>query len=378
MSFVSSDFLLIDSASHQKIMALAKTLFTSRYHLTYELINRCCVDLAIEVLDQIARADDYFALQTFPEQTAYQYRTILDILHEEGLVSLSSSQTQWRKLPSKRWVQADCRHLCRQGTEQFSESQSMFDLIALCREGMVSFLTGHRSGVDVLFPKGDGSIWYRYNNENALLSVYAQLVAAAVDSYARQDSPLNILEVGSGTGAGTAAIVTAVGERIGSYLYSDLGSTFLRQGRERFGNLPYINYKKLDINIPLVEQGITPGSVDVVVGVNAVHTARNLECTLCSLKQVIRPGGWLFIGEGSPPFLVSRWKPDIIFGLLDGWWNVNVTPTRPRAGFLTPSEWCKLLTNAGFEFVHALPGQNFFKPGPCYGGVVIGISPTEN
>jgi SAM-dependent methyltransferase len=139
-----------------------------------------------------------------------------------------------------------------------------------------------------------------------------------------------------------------------------------------------MKYKKLDINIPLVEQGITPSSVDVVVGVNAVHTARNLECTLHSLKQAIRPGGWLFIGEGSPPSLVSRWKPDIIFGLLDGWWNVNVTLDRPRAGFLTPSEWCKLLTNAGFESLHALPGESFFKPGPCYGGVVIGISPIEN
>ncbi len=367
---------LINSASHREIIALAETLFTNHYHLTYELINHCCVELAIEFLDQILLINNYSEKQTSSETRAYQYQTVLDILHEEELVSFSSSQTQWHKLPSKKWTQANCQRLCQQGAEEFPESKAMFDLIALCHEGMASFLTGQKSGVDVLFPRGDESVWYRYNNENTIITVYPQLVAKVISCYPQQNNALNILEVGAGTGAGTNAIVAAMGNRIGNYLYTDIGTTFLRRGRERFGNFSYFKYKKLDINISLIEQEIDPNSIDVLVGTNVVHTAKNLEQTLCFLKQVIKPEGWLLLGEGSPPSSTNRWKPDIIFGFLDGWWDVTITQNRPRPGFLTPNEWRQLLQNTGFVSIQTFPGEDFFKPAPCYGGVVIGVNPA--
>ncbi len=131
------------------------------------------------------------------------------------------------------------------------------------------------------------------------------------------------------------------------------------------------------MNLPPQEQGFEPGSFDLVYGVNALHVARDLPASLEYLRALLKPSGRLLVGEGSPPDARRMWRPDLLFGLLEGWWNVVLDPVlRPRPGWLTPGEWRALFESAGFTNVCALPGEGY-SGDDCYGGIVIGENPPD-
>ena len=86
---------------------------------------------------------------------------------------------------------------------------------------------------------------------------------------------------------------------------------------------------------------------------------------------MLRPLGYLLIAEGSPPDRSRRWRLDVVFAFLRGWWDVSLEPPwRQSPGFLWPSQWKGALMAAGYDPVRALPGEEWFR-GPCRGGVVL-------
>ncbi len=350
----------------------ANLFFLPFYQATYQLVDQCCIDLAIEAFQQLDETIIQLCDRTMvSDHRAYTATTIVDLLNEEGLITFSNGKN-WEPYQHERWKQADCLSRCQQGIQQFPQSRGMFELIALAREGIIDFLQAKKTGLDVLFPKDKASVWYRYNNDNAIIQVYAKLVAAAIQSIADEKPGLRLLEVGAGTGASTAEILNSTCEQIDDYLYTDLGVSFLRQGQARFEQYPFMRYQRLDINHTLLEQGIDAESMDIVLAMNVVHTATDIEMTLRYLKTVLKPGGWLVLGEGSPLSAKKRWRPDIVFGLLQGWWDVKLSPHRPRPGFLLPNEWCRLLEDTQFTLVNHFPGEAAFGEQACYGGVVMG------
>jgi SAM-dependent methyltransferase len=89
-----------------------------------------------------------------------------------------------------------------------------------------------------------------------------------------------------------------------------------------------------------------PGSwrdLDTIFAVNALHCAKDKVRTLRHLRDMLRSGGTLLLGEGIP-YSGERqtpWPLNGFFGLFRGWWDVG--------GFLTRDDWLAAIHAAGFQ-----------------------------
>jgi len=352
---------------------IASDCFNQKYTETYLLVDQCCVDLAIEIYSKIeAQIIELSHESMRSDFRHYLSSTIIGLLREEGLVKLSNKNKLEINHNDERWENSNCLFKCKFGIKKFPKSKGMFELIELASIGMFGFFQTFKSGIDILFSKEKADVWYRYNNDNEIINVYSKLVALAVKHCIGEKESICILEVGAGTGSSTNEVLKLVSDKVEVYLYTDVGISFLRHGQGRFNEFPFIEYKILDINRTLIEQKIENKDFDLVIAMNVVHTAKEIERTLNYLHKVIKPGGWLILGEGSPPSTTKRWRPDIVFGLLNGWWDVNLNQERPRPGFLLPVEWRNLFKSAQFTCIDSIPSEKYFDYNASYGGVVMG------
>lgn len=131
---------------------------------------------------------------------------------------------------------------------------------------------------------------------------------------------LDFLEVGAGVGNFTRLVIQ---DATGKYTRSDLKSKFLHGA---FGTAE-------------AEVDISVGSVltaDVVVGVNVFHCVPDYANAVQNMWKSVRPSGTLIITEGNPdPSGHGVWALDLLFGLIDGWWDAG--------GFRTRQEWLDVL-----------------------------------
>jgi SAM-dependent methyltransferase len=104
------------------------------------------------------------------------------------------------------------------------------------------------------------------------------------------------------------------------------------------------------------EQGIDPGSADVVYAVNTIHIAKDLAATLARVRETLAPGGVAVFSECVRPFEEQPIYVEFVFNFLQNFTGVATDPlTRPNHGFLTPESWRRSLAAAGFEKPEILP-----------------------
>ena len=141
----------------------------------------------------------------------------------------------------------------------------------------------------------------------------------------------NVLELGAGVGSCSALVAAHVGD---GFIRSDL-QPFLLRRQPMPGSVA-----RFDFNAP------GPWSnLDTIFAVNAVHCAREKGATLGYLRDMLRPGGVVVLGEGAPYTDVARtpWALNAFLGLFRGWWDVG--------GFLSRDEWTEAFSRAGFSHV---------------------------
>ena len=77
--------------------------------------------------------------------------------------------------------------------------------------------------------------------------------------------------------------------------------------------------------------------LDTIFAVNALHCAKDKLATLRHLREMLRPGGALVLGEGRP-YTDARgtpWALNTFFGLFRGWWDIG--------GFVSRDDWLAAL-----------------------------------
>ncbi|MEM9293957.1 MAG: class I SAM-dependent methyltransferase [Acidobacteriota bacterium] len=166
-----------------------------------------------------------------------------------------------------------------------------------------AFLRGEKSGAAILL-KGEGlTLWEDYfAAANPLYEIHNQALALGVDDILeRLGRPARILELGAGTGGGTAAVtgrLSSQPENVEDYLLSDIAPSFLVRILERLGatELP-LRRKRVDFTQPLIRQGIEPASFDLILAVNALHNTPDLAATVQYLATALSDDGWLVLSE---------------------------------------------------------------------------------
>ncbi|KAF4778667.1 putative KR domain-containing protein [Colletotrichum scovillei] len=160
---------------------------------------------------------------------------------------------------------------------------------------------------------------------------------------------LRILEVGAGTGGTTSKVLDWLRGPTGAslyseYTYTDISAGFFSAAKERFSSSSNMSFKVLDISKDPTEQGIEPGTYDLVVAANVLHATPSLRETLVNVRKLLQPQGRLYMEELSYDALPLNF----VMGILPGWW-LGAEDQRPDQPHVSPERWELELRNAGFN-----------------------------
>lgn len=230
------------------------------------------------------------------------------------------------------------------------------DLVESCLRALPDVVVGARPATEILFPGSSMSRVEGIYRGDPIADYFndrlADLLADAVRRWGTAEPArrLRILEVGAGTGATSARVLHTLAplrDRIEEYCYTDLSKAFLFRAEEQLlPDHPYLTTRILDAERPPGEQGLPPGSFDIVVATNVLHATADITRTLRNVKAALRPGGLLFLNEMSRNTLLAH----LTFGLVDGWWRSQDTELRiPGSPVLTPERWLDVLAREGFR-----------------------------
>ena len=247
-----------------------------------------------------------------------------------------------------------------------SEAAPFLALLARCVGELPALLQGRTTGTEILFPNGDTALVEGVYRGNRLADHFNTVLAETVVGLARaiaarRSAPPRILEVGAGTGGATAGILAALdaaGMGDVAYRFTDVSPAFLGQARARFGaRHPNLVAATFDLERAPEDQGLVPGSFDIVIASNVVHAMRAIGPALAKLAHLAAPdGGALVLNEVT----ALQDFATLTFGLTDGWWAAEPGESRiPGSPLLDVPAWRAAFAEAGFAASAAfgLPGE---------------------
>lgn len=183
-------------------------------------------------------------------------------------------------------------------------------------------------------------------------------IGKIISQFAERYPHLNILEVGAGTGGATTRILQELNSKFLSYTFTDVSSGFFEGAAEVFSaHKDRMVFKTFDCGQDPIAQGYAEGACDVVVAFLVIHATPDLELTMRNIRKLLKPGGFLVVGEGT-----NNGQPygsaGFIFGSLPGWW-LGADKGRPLSPFVSYSEWENLLKSSGFSGIDSTAPQAF-------------------
>ena len=215
-------------------------------------------------------------------------------------------------------------------------------------------LTGAADPLNLLF--GNPS------NKDLLAQVYAKgpmyrAISITLGDFLKKaftqctDGRLNILEVGAGTGGTTKYIVNTLTE-LGinfSYTFTDISGSLVKAAERALPNTSKMDFSVLDIEKPPPSH--LKGHYHAIISTNCIHATRDLSRSLAHMSQMLRPDGFVSLVE----FTRNIFWFDLVFGLLNGWWNFEDGRQHVLADEWT---WHKSMKDAGFNHVTWTDGSS--------------------
>jgi len=250
-----------------------------------------------------------------------------------------------------------------------------FDYIKECAAHQVELVKGELNPLALLFPDGESYVadaLYRTNPVNAILNeVVANALRAFVEGLPN-DKQIRVLEVGAGTGATTVALLPALPVERTRYCFTDISSFFLDRARQRFMQTPFMDYGLLDIDRSPSVQGYARHSFDVIVAVNVLHDAKDIDKTLEYLRGLLAPNGILLTIEGTENSRIQM----ITVALLESFGRFQDRRQKVNLPLMSPDEWASCASDTGYIRFAAFPEK-----GSAFNGlpqhVMVAQGPAE-
>lgn len=159
--------------------------------------------------------------------------------------------------------------------------------------------------------------------------------------------------LGAGTGGATKNILRAIGHSFDIYTFTDISSSFFENAAEAL--TPWRDrmvFKVCNAEQDPVEQGFAEGTYDVIIAYMVVHATAKLDESMRNLRKLLRPGGFLIMGEGSSDGALQA-GAGFIFGTLPGWWR-GVDEGRKLSPLVNVPQWDAILKRTGFSGIDTL------------------------
>jgi len=235
--------------------------------------------------------------------------------------------------------------------EAIGTSLEMLDYVA---GHYPQYLKGDRSGPSILLKGPSLRLWEEYfGSGNPLYDIHNQLGWSGLREAARRlGRPAHVLELGAGTGGGTEAVLRGLqraGETFASLTVSDISPAFTINALQRLAQSidPFpvpVQRRRLDFTRPITEQGVAPGSVDLLLGVNALHNGTDLVASVSALRPALADDGYLIVSESLCP-AGGHVHQDFVFNLLPLERRIQ---SAGSSRFLDARAWDEILRASGF------------------------------
>ncbi|MGK5631066.1 SDR family NAD(P)-dependent oxidoreductase [Streptomyces sp. URMC 123] len=220
-------------------------------------------------------------------------------------------------------------------------------LLGTCGAHLADVLLGHRDPAELLFAEANRHLLEEFSTDTAMRGFANRTARTAMAALLRHwptDRPLNILEVGAGSGGTAAALLPMLPATRTRYTVTDASAASFPRARSRFADHDTVDYRVFDLDRDPARQGLPEGGFDLVIADNALHTARDLRRALDHLGWLLADGGHLLAAETHDPAV-----PALLFGLLPGFWERRDTALRPHGPLLPAGGWIRLLAESGYH-----------------------------
>jgi SAM-dependent methyltransferase len=213
-----------------------------------------------------------------------------------------------------------------------------------------SILVGEIDPLEVIFDSNLAETFYADMFE----SICDQRLRKFLDLASHENPSLRILEVGAGTGGMTSHVVSALQDlekqsgalKFSEYTYTDISPTFFENAGNRWKELKdRMSFKAFDLERSPAEQGLTPGSYDLIVAGSVLHATEDLLATIRNVRSMLKPGGRLVVLEAIAPDNVIT---NFAFGLAPGWWRCK-EEWRVLSPAIVEEQWDECLKANGFS-----------------------------
>ena len=281
------------------------------------------------------------------------FARLMEMLAEDGI--LRRDGTNWEvvgPLPS-----GDPDHECEIALETFGDVDAEILMLRRCGTELARVLTGDQDPLQLLFPGGSFNEAHKLYIDSPYARTYNAALGEALASSIANLPPgkvLRVLEIGAGTGGTTTYVLPLLPADGVEYTFTDVSPIFLERAAERFAAYPFLRTAMLNIEKSPFEQGFQPGQFDLIIAANVLHATADLTAAVRWARELLSPGGLLFLLEGVAP---QRWG-DLTFGMTDGWWRFTDTTLRPNYPLIDTRAWSALLSDVGFVDVVSMPGKS--------------------
>ena len=240
--------------------------------------------------------------------------------------------------------------------------QAEVQLAERCGPSLADALSSTTAYQELLFPGGSMDA-VRPLYEDAVISTFCNdCVVAAVTIICQSmpaDSHLVVIEIGAGSGGTASSLLPALNGSCQQYVFTDVSEVFLRQARQRFAELDFLEYMLLNVDADPRLQGFSSRQYDILVSTNCLHATPFMRNTLQHCHQLLRSGGTLVVNEALHAIAFAQ----ITFGLTDGWWLFSECCDPERIGQYSPllswRQWQSLLADSGFGASYRMQGSSF-------------------
>ena len=170
---------------------------------------------------------------------------------------------------------------------------------------------------------------------------------------------MRILEIGAGTASMSIIALEALTgdpksrragkEKLDKYVFTDISSGFFEKGKATLADWgELVEFKKLDIEKSVKEQGFEEGSYDLIIASNVLHATRTMSKTMQNVRSLLKPEGKLALVEITETNMF--WHMTV--GTLPGWW-LGAEDGRIDSPLLDLPKWENLLHETGFSGIDA-------------------------
>ncbi|WP_158607971.1 type I polyketide synthase [Nocardia panacis] len=325
------------------------------YAETEAEMNRLCIAYVTEAWHRLGMdftpgrrvtLDDLARELGMPDKHRDYLARLLELLTRHGITAADGAGWQLLDTPARVDTAAALARL----RERHPECEAEYAVLERCGAELAAVLRDEVNPIELIFPEDEfQSVVDLYETSFSFERcnrTVAKVVAECVRALP-SERPIRVLEIGAGTAGTTGWILAELPADRAEYVFTDIGQLFLNKAKQRFAEFDFVDYRVLDIEHDIAEQGFDAHYFDIVVAANVLHATENLRATLGNVGELLTSGGVLLVVEETNP---PHWV-DLTFGMTDGWWRFADRDLRPDYPLLSEAGWQSFLPTAGFEHV---------------------------